>query len=156
MIKKFLIALALVFGLSGCITAPGGQMTPDYEMIEIGSMASMSVMIINVKASDQNIVAAHARLLILYNTLTCVPSVGTCPPFQLMLLEGMIANALPPEYQALTVSMLRLIRSRSDQYLDVNLPDFENEAIIRKVAATVVGGMVQALEPKVLQIKSRG
>jgi hypothetical protein len=68
----------------------------------------------------------------------------------------MIANALPPEYQPLTVSMLRLIRSRSDMYLDVNLPDFENEEIIRKVAATVVGGMVQALEPKVLQIQSRG
>ena len=153
---KFLLAMIVVMGLSGCITMPDGGSQPDYELIEIGSMASMSMMIINVKASDQNVVAAHARLRILYNTLSCVPSVKTCPPFQLVMLEGMIANALPPEYQPLTVSMVRLIKSRANLYLDERLPDSENIEIIRKVAATVVGGMVQALEPKVLQIQSRG
>lgn len=154
LLMSVVFAMSLVMG--GCMSMPEGGSKPDYELIEIGSMASMSVMIINVKASDQNIVAAHARLLILYNSLSCVPSVGTCPPFQLILLEGMIANALPPEYQPLTVSMVRLIKSRADVYLDVTLPDSENLEIIRKVAATVVGGMVQALEPKVLQIQSRG
>jgi hypothetical protein len=72
------------------------------------------------------------------------------------MLETMIGNALPMEYQVLGIAAIRLIKSRSNIYLDDALSDSENIEIIRKVAATVVGGMVQALDPKVLHIQSRG
>ena len=153
---KFLLAMIVVIGLSGCMTMPEGGSTPDYALIEIGSMASMAVLINETEVPDATVIQAHGRLTILYKSLSCDPLVGTCPPFQLVLLESMIANALPVEYQVLGVAAVRLIKSRSEIYLDEQLPDSENVEIIRKVAAIVVGGMVQALEPKVLQIQSRG
>ena len=153
---KFLLAMIVVVGLSGCMTMPSGESKPDYALIEIGSMASMAVLINETTVPDASVLVAHSRLTILYNSLSCDPVNVNCPPFELILLEGMMANALPVEYQVLGVAAMRLIRSRADMYLDERLPDSENVEIIRKVAATVVGGMVQALEPKVLQIQSSG
>jgi hypothetical protein len=147
--------LAMSLAIGGCMPMSAGSQ-PDYDLIEIGSMASMAVLINETDATDASVLVAHARLIILYESLSCEPSELSCPPFQFFMLETMIGNALPMEYQVLGIAAIRLIKSRSNIYLDDALSDSENIEIIRKVAATVVGGMVQALDPKVLHIQSRG
>ncbi len=133
-----------------------GQRGPDYDLIEIGAMTSMTVLVNGIKISDRSVMIAYGRLGILEKTLRCAPSDPACPPFQLVMLESMLENTLPFEYQVLGVAAVRLIKSRADRYLDVKLSDSENLEIIRSVAATVVSGMAQALEPRVHQIQSRG
>jgi hypothetical protein len=152
MFKQLLLGLVLVFGLSGCVasTGPGGASQPDYELIEIGSMAAMAVLVNEIKISDTNLLATYTRLSVLHTTLLCE---GNCPPFNLDLLEGMITQSLPIEYKALGVAAIRLIKSRANMYLDVKLPDSENIRMIKKISASVVFGMVQAMEPKVLSIR---
>ena len=151
MIKQLLIALVLVFGLSGCVTMQDGSHSPNYELIEIGSMASMAILVNEIKVDDATVVLTYNRLMAVHNTLTCT---GTdCPAFTLVALESMIMGALPIEYQALGVAGIRLIKSRSALYLDPKLPDVENLSTIRKVASSVVMGMVQAMAPKVHQIQ---
>jgi hypothetical protein len=154
--SKFYLSMILAMSLAigGCMSMGGSQ--PDYALIEIGAMASMAVLINETDVTDASVLVAHARLTTLYESLSCTPSELSCPPFQFMMLETMIANALPMEYHVLGIAAIRLIKSRSNIYLDDRLSESENIEIIRKVAATVVGGMVQALEPKVLHIKSRG
>jgi hypothetical protein len=70
-----------------------------------------------------------------------------------VLLEQTITHSLPVEYQALGVAAIRLIKSRANLYLDPKLPDIENIGTIRKIAASVVMGMVGAMAPKVQQIR---
>ena len=151
MFKKLLMAMVLVFGLSGCMTMPDGNSEPDYALIEFGAIAGMTVIVTEIKVSPETTLLAHERLLTLHNTLTCTGA--NCPPFNLIVLESMVANALPIEYQALGVAAIRLIKSRAEMYLDPQLPDFDNLEIMRKISASVVMGMVQAMAPRVNQIK---
>jgi hypothetical protein len=132
------------------MTMPDGTNTPDYEMIEFGAVAGMAVIVGETKTSDATKLLAYERLTTLHNTLTCVEN---CPPFNLVMLETMIQGALPLEYRALGVQGIRLIKSRASMYLDPKLPDIENIEIIQKISASVVMGMIQALEPYIIQIK---
>jgi hypothetical protein len=151
MFKQLLIGLVLVFGLSGCITMPDGQSTPDYEMIEFSAVAGMSVIVGETKTTDETKLLTYERLVTLKATLECTGE--DCPPFNLVVLESMIQGALPIEYQALGVQGIRLIKSRAEMYLDPKLPDIENIETIRKISISVVGGMILALEPYITQIK---
>lgn len=150
MIKQLLIACVLAFGLSGCVTMQDGNSRPDYELIEIGAMASMAVLVNEIEIPDDQLVATYTRLQAVHNTLICTVN---CPTFDLVIMEAMMTQALPIEYQALGVAAIRLIKSRASLYLDPKLPDIENITLIKKVAASVVMGMVQAMAPKVNQIK---
>ena len=150
MFKQLLIGLVLVFGLTNCMHMPDGSSKPDYELIEIGAMASMAVMVNETKISDAKLVATYDRLQALHTTLICTEN---CPPFNLVVMEQMITASLPIEYQALGVAAIRLVRSRASMYLDPKLPDIENVATIRQIAASVVGGMIQAMAPKVQSIR---
>lgn len=150
MFKKLLIGLCLVFGLSGCVTMPGGGSTPDYEMIEFGAVAGMSVIVGETKTTNATKVLTYNRLVTLKATLECTGV--DCPPFNLVVLESLFANALPIEYQALGVQGIRLIKSRAALYLDPQLPDIDNIETIRKISVSVVGGMIQALQPYINHI----
>ena len=150
MIKKLLMAFVLVFGLSGCVTMADRTSGPDYELIEIGAMASMAILVNEIEIDDASLVATYDRLQAVHNTLTCI---GNCPTFDLVIMETMIMQALPIEYQALGTAAIRLVKSRASLYLDAKLPDSENVALIKKISASVVMGMVQAMAPKVHQIR---
>ena len=150
MFKQLLIACFLVFGLSGCVTMQDGTSTPDYELIEIGAMASMAVLVNEIDIPDAKVVATYNRLQAVHNTLVCT---GNCPPFDLVIMESMITQALPIEYQALGVAAIRLVKSRASLYLDPRLPDSQNVQTIKNISASVVMGMVQAMAPKVHQIR---
>jgi len=151
MFKQLLIAMVLVFGLSGCVTTVDGTSKPDHELIQLSSLAAMTIMVNELDVSHAINVDTHARLVILHNTLTCVESttMPSCPPFQVHLLETMIANTLPPEYMGLGIAGVRLIRNRASLFLDEKMPDIENIDIIKKVAASVVSGMMEALQLKI-------
>tara|TARA_R110000772_G_scaffold267971_1_gene393528 strand:- start:5130 stop:5588 length:459 start_codon:yes stop_codon:yes gene_type:complete len=147
---NFFIALVLVFGLTGCITMPDGNSKPDYAMIEFSAVASMTVIVNETKISDEKLVATYNRLQAVHNTLTCETN---CPPFDLFMMEQMITESLPIEYQALGKSGIKLIRSRANLYMDVKLPETENVQLAKDIAASVVLGMISALEPKVHLIR---
>ena len=150
MFKQLLMAFVLVFGLSGCVTMQDGNSRPDYELIEIGAMASMAILVNEIEIDDASLVATYVRLQAVHNTLICTEN---CPTFDLVIMETMITQALPIEYQALGVAAIRLVKSRASLYLDPKLPDSENVALIKNISASVVMGMVQAMAPKVHHIK---
>lgn len=151
MFKKLLFSVLLVFGLSGCVTMADGTSKPDHALIELSSLAAMTIMVNELDVSHEVNVMTHKRLIVLHDTLTCKVSatMPSCPPFQLHLLEAMIANTLPPEYIGLGIAGVRLIRSRAELYLDDKLSDMENMEIIKQVAASVISGMVEALGLKI-------
>jgi hypothetical protein len=150
MLSKLLVAGLFIFGLTSCLVMPDGTQQPDYELIEIGALASMAVLVNETEIPDAKLVATHDRLLALHNTLICTEN---CPPFDLVMLEAMIMGSLPLEYQALGLASIRLIKSRAQLYLDPTLPDLENAAVIRRISASVVLGMVQAMAPQVQSIR---
>ncbi len=137
--------------LTGCVMSPNGNTGPDYAGIELGSVIAMTVLVNEVKATQEVKDATYARLVVLHNTLSC-PDTGRtdCPPLQLRILPELIAGALPMEYQALAPALIAYIESKVRLYYDVQMPTSpENQEMIRKMSVVIIGGAMQAMAPHV-------
>jgi len=145
--------LAFALTLPGCMTMPDGSSEPDYTMIEFGAVAVFTVLINETKVSDEKVLEAYRGLSNLESTLQSMIDSGE--PLDLAIVDQMLANAVPVEYQALTAMGSKLIRQRAKLYLGESMPDVDlgKYALVGKIAQSVVSGAKAAIEPKAFTIK---
>ena len=145
--------LTMALTLPGCMTMPDGSSEPDYMLIEFGAVAVFTVIVNETKVSDKKVLEAYHGLSNLERTLQSMTDSGE--PLDLAIVDQMLANAVPVEYQALTAMGSKLIRQRAKLYLGESMPDVDlgKYELVGKIAQSVVSGAKAAIEPKAFTIK---
>lgn len=140
--------------LVGCVSTANvdgtSTTTPDYAMIEFGAIAAFTVLVNETDVPQDRVEKAYLGLSNIEMILARLA--GTGESLDLAVLDSMLSEALPVEYQALAKSGSKLIRSRVQMYVD--LPEIELDeraTIVNTIALTVVSGAKQALEPKLIR-----
>jgi hypothetical protein len=149
---KLLAALMLSFALlTGCVTGPGGSYQPDYEMIEFGSTLAFTVVINETDVTDQTVLQAYSGLVALQERLLCVGLI--CPALDTTLIQTMMADAVPTEYQALAVAGSKLMAAKLKRYMSAHGVEIVPPDVSSDMALAIVTGAITAFQPRVNLIK---
>jgi len=132
---------------------PDGAHEPDYLRIEFSSLASFLVIINETKVTDEKVLRAYRGLSDLEGVIQSMVESGQ--PVDLAVVDKLLAQALPVEYQPLAVLGSKLIRQRAKLYLGEHVPDVDlgKYEVVAKIVQAVVSGARTAIEPKANAIK---
>lgn len=145
------MGLMVVLGSSCTLDIQSGD-TPDYVMIEFGSIVTFSVIVNETPISDESVLKADQGLALLQETLVSMLKHGD--PLDITQADAMLSNALPEEYEALGSAALRLIQHRYAQYAHEALQT-EQSKVVKQLLLSVANGARQAMAHKVKAAKAR-